>query len=279
MLVGIILLGFLPETALARKAAVTPIVFASTGHKSCQKDFKKRKNSPYNVSLQPEVDGVLEKIKEEFDGVEPKVIYACFEYGKEPFGGRQVFKYTMNNDAIGTVEMGKKALFDKIDYEYIEPAIDAAAYRINEVINETENHVLYLVGHSWGGWLSMKLSTLLPPDINIAALVTIDPISPLDCWPNQYIRLGRGYIKDCKQAPRDIGYDEQQLILDRVGGEWMHYYQRQFYFAMSGPIEALETDVRSFKLRVTRWTINHHSKLQSAKLIWKNFFGVMKKRL
>ena len=95
----------------------------------------------------------------------------------------------------------------------------------------------------------MKLATLLPSDIRIEALTTIDPISPLTCWPNQYLRLGRGYINGCHQAPTDIGLLEQKDILDRIGGEWNHYYQRQFYFAKSGPIASLKEGVRSFKIK------------------------------
>ena len=275
----IVIMTFLPEIAVANEGSVTPIIFASTGHKSCKKDKDKRRNSPYNTSLHPEIEAVIDTWQDVYHEIDPIVIHACFEYGVQPFGGRQVFKYTMNNNAIGTVEMGEKALLDQIDYEYIEPAIDAAIMRITEAIDSTGDHVLYLVGHSWGGWLTMKLATLLPDNVKIAGLVTLDPVSPLDCWPNQYIRLGPGYIKNCRQAPSDIDFDEQQDILERVQGEWNHYFQRQFYFAQSGPIESLEDQIRSFKLRVTRWTINHHTKLQEDDVIWDNFLGLMQRTL
>lgn len=271
--------GTLPTQVIARPATFQPIIFASTGHKSCRKDGDKRKNSPYKITLEPHVSKLIEELKKTFDNIDPKVIYACFEYGKEPFGGRQTFRYTLPNNEIGEVKMGKKALFDRIDEEYMEPAIDAALVRLNDEINAARNHAVYFIGHSWGGWLSLKLAQTLAPDVNIDGMVTIDPISPLDCWPNLYIRPGPNYIKNCRQFPKDITPEDQEWIKDRVKGEWMHYYQRQFFFAKSGPLSALKEGVRSFKVKVKRWSINHHSRLQSEPRIWRHMTTTLKRRL
>ena len=103
----------------------------------------RRKKSPYNIALEPELTKIVKELSVTYPNAEPKIIYGCFEHSVAPFGGLQTFRYSTKKKGIAVVEMGKRALFDKIDYEYMEPTIDAAIGRINEVVNDTENPVSF----------------------------------------------------------------------------------------------------------------------------------------
>lgn len=263
--------GLLWSTASFAKLQtnITPIIVAPTGHKSCRTDKWGRKDSPYSNSLKVEVDRVVAELKSQYESIEPRVIYSCFDYEKLIFGGKLHFKYTKENNEIGKVELGNWVLFERIDWSYIEPVVTELATYVNEVASQVENPQVYLIGHSWGAWLNMKLAEMLPPDLKIPGLVTLDPVSPLDCWPNLYLQLGPNYLKSCHQAPTDIGVEEQENIFNRVNENWRHFYQMQFIFLSSGPLEYLKDGIHSFHIKYKRdiWYY-HHGAVQHEKQVW-----------
>lgn len=107
------------------------------------------------------------------------------------------------------------------------------------------NHRIFVIGHSYGGWVAMKMAEDLNAQAGqLAGLVTIDPISRKDCtytnWTN------------CLGAPRDFGDDALRGIKEKTA-HWANFYQTTTPFLHSS--EIAQADVNT-KLDATHFTID-----------------------
>ena len=94
---------------------------------------------------------------------------------------------------------------------------------------------IYLVGQSYGGWLSMKLALALPASVSIRALATVDPISPILCKPRWMVASWEmGPAEGCTQAPKDLNGRFNE-VRSRVKG-WTHFFQTDYRFLHSSAI-------------------------------------------
>jgi len=100
---------------------------------------------------------------------------------------------------------------------------------IIELIKSYETDQIFFFGHSYGGWLAMKIAQRFKD----AKLVTVDPISAAKCW--LFTVATRGLISShCKAFPHDITIPERLLLAKRT--DWIHFYQTDYVYLHSGPI-------------------------------------------
>jgi len=107
-------------------------------------------------------------------------------------------------------------------------------------IDGDDQRVAWMFGHSWGGWLAMNTALEIPAVTEIKGLVTLDPISPMNCESSSF--LGGLLLgvpkKGCTEAPSDMK-DHGEKIAERTG-RWAQYYQTQATYVHSGVIKSAD---------------------------------------
>jgi len=94
-------------------------------------------------------------------------------------------------------------------------------------MQQREAGSLFVIGYSYGGWLSMKTAVDLADNFQMASFLTIDPISRVHCTYRS--PLG------CTSAPRDI----HSADLERVHSStrwWANYFQTETFYLHSSSI-------------------------------------------
>ena len=86
---------------------------------------------------------------------------------------------------------------------------------------------IFLIGHSYGGWLAMKTVYELADNLEFTGLFTIDPISRKTC--NYESPLG------CISAPEDI-IPFQRIKIRRNTSKWLNFYQSETWYLHSSHI-------------------------------------------
>jgi len=117
---------------------------------------------------------------------------------------------------------------------------------------QTTNTRVHVIGHSYGGWLAIKMAAKIIASGNeIDSLVTIDPISRDDCtytnWTN------------CFGAPIDLR-DETLAMIQNKTGYWANYYQNTTYYLHSGRIKFAD---RNEQLDASHYDIDTHETIWS----------------
>ena len=146
---------------------------------------------------------------------------------------------------------------------------------VSDIINNHPNHKVYFVGHSYGGWLSMKTILAIKDNIKrkIDGLITIDPISVATCQFSSnanYIinRFLSGKFdlsgSDCNSAPKDITIDEKKTIASAVKF-WHNHYQEEFYWLHSSTIQEATVNI---KQSLPWYRINEHAAIDETELPW-----------
>jgi hypothetical protein len=111
-------------------------------------------------------------------------------------------------------------------------------YQVIASFSQSTNSPVVLLGHSYGGSYVMQAAMAIPTQVRINHLVTIDPISPVHCPADVFIKatgsrisqiLGkdsteRSKYLGCQEAPREFNQAQLQQIRERVGW-WQNYYQ------------------------------------------------------
>jgi hypothetical protein len=109
---------------------------------------------------------------------------------------------------------------------------------------------LYLVGHSYGGFTSIHLAEYFAS--NLRGLITIDPISMLDCQAKDmatkvYSTLTMNH-PGCQTHPKDSFSFESirkiQIDIANSDGKkwWLHMYQRSFPWLRSDEIKGVTVE-------------------------------------
>jgi len=99
----------------------------------------------------------------------------------------------------------------------------------------TNDRPVFLIGHSHGGWLSLKTAIALVEERNIAGLFSLDPISRINCNP--------GRLAGCLEPPRDIPTADYEKVA--AGTDlWRNFYQSQTFYLRSGPIDQADSNTR-----------------------------------
>ncbi len=124
---------------------------------------------------------------------------------------------------------------------------------IEALSKEHPDAPLYIVGHSYGGWMAMYLTLKLTATIPVRGLFSIDPISPL-CGPLQVV-TGNAV---CKQAPKEL----DNLAIQKRVGHWLNFYQDQDSFLHSSGIN--EAENHYFQYRGPHSQIDYDSRTWDA---------------
>jgi pimeloyl-ACP methyl ester carboxylesterase len=103
---------------------------------------------------------------------------------------------------------------------------------------------IYVVGHSYGGWLAMKLMETWNGDQNaVKSVYTLDPISKELCYFNN--------PDECVSAPNDISDAGRQHIQD-YSGIWVNPWQENTLFLHSSRIPQADMNPQ---YDVTHWSM------------------------
>jgi hypothetical protein len=125
-------------------------------------------------------------------------------------------------------------------------SIEEMAKFINTSLKSPKSVRIGLVGHSYGGWTAMKLAPLLDPKFKLEVMVTLDPISKVECTPQGFIDVlvSGAPQPGCLRAPRDIS----QAVIDKIKPEkpWVNYYQTDFNLLHSSPINQVKNVKKSY---------------------------------
>jgi len=199
-----------------------PIIIGMSGYSSCK--TSDRHNGEVGPLGSGMFDHVLEMQKFILDktGHLPQVLASCF---------------TSEKQLITAASADDWAIETPSDEDYIA--------KLQQKMEESTD--AYIVGHSYGGWLSMKLieSWEGSPDL-IKALYTIDPISKKLCF---FDTPG-----DCTSAPKDITPSARQHINDYTG-LWVNAWQQKTIFLHSSIIPQADENP---KFNISHWEIDNH---------------------
>ena len=128
----------------------------------------------------------------------------------------------------------------------VTSTVDEMIANFNSVLAGTKRPKLYMVGHSYGGWTSMKIASTLTAINKMASLITVDPISKVNCTPNTIINYATSKPDDrCKEAPTDFAAQQIEDIASRTN-LWLNVYQNDFEALHSGPIAAAQNLLKTY---------------------------------
>lgn len=147
---------------------------------------------------------------------------------------------------------------------------------------------IYFIGHSYGGYTAMNLARNFKD--NLWGLVTIDPISVLDCKASDMVRRPDKTLMQshsgCLRAPKDYSsiYSTKR-ITQKISESndqifWSNFYQTAFGFLHSSSIEG--DGIRNVALRDFKaFPINtdHHSQSASHDSVWFHFKAKLRESL
>jgi len=173
---------------------------------------------------------------------DPNLIYFTTDFKKQR-ASEEDKKDEFPLEGPGQKDLKRVEIADWPALDDLEPTLFKEAA---DMIRATPNHDIYIIGHSYGGWTAMQLVLHLNalkesgdiPDLNIAGLVTVDPISPEHCHPEASTILSNS--AGCTSFPPDINGAKRATIRDNVKW-WRHYYQG-FIFLHSDAMPDEEID-------------------------------------
>ena len=166
------------------------------------------------------------------DGEELRVLMSC--YGIDP--GRIYFSWEHEKKTQETTSIDK----------WVEVI---GSFLLQK--NAREKVRMGIVGHSYGGWTAMQVATkiidLKSDRLNLLGLVTLDPISRVDCTPGGFIEATfTGQAQPgCQRAPTDMTGKELENI--KKSTQWVNYYQTSVTVLHSGPIEGVTNKKKNYQ--------------------------------
>jgi hypothetical protein len=123
-----------------------------------------------------------------------------------------------------------KSWEDEIIYDLDEEVVRAEI--VSEILRRNPRDV-YLIGHSWGGWMLLDIVRQFDDGAGAQQLYTIDPISKVYCH--------RGAPVSCTDAPLDIRDSMRQRVQD-LTGYWHNFYQTKTVYLHSGPMSQADAN-------------------------------------
>ena len=135
--------------------------------------------------------------------------------------------------------------------------------------NAEPNRVTFVAGHSYGGWNAAQLALKLKLSSGIATLTTIDPISPINCRPGNFLAGGLDQDGDgeggCREAPADLTKQDRDQIQGNVGS-WSNFYQKNYFRLHSSEIPVAKVNQQ---IHFDNSVRNAHVAIDSDPAVWK----------
>jgi hypothetical protein len=209
-----------------------PLIIAMAGFSTCRTDqnFHNGMHGPMGGRLFRKVEELAQTIHQKM-GTEPLTLASCF---------------TTESKLIVSSSAAPNTISSPTDDQYI-----ATLHHTMEQYSD-----VFIVGHSYGGWLAMKLvETYEGPADRIKSLYSIDPISKKLCFFNN--------PEYCMSAPKDILASGRQHINDMTK-IWVNPWQKKTFYLHSSIIPQADEN--------PLYDLDHYE-LDNSDAIWTDMAG------
>jgi pimeloyl-ACP methyl ester carboxylesterase len=238
-----------------------PIIIIAGGFRSCPL----LKVSP-RFTMRDILDAQIRLLASRVPGVRPMFFHTCFGHDKSQVR-------LISFDEPGTIQ-----ILNTEDY------LDMLYTRVARL----ERPVVYITGHSYGGWLSMLMSLHFPARVDVRVLNTFDAISPATCRPQTFLdsiftspeyKQGRA-VPGCNEAPMDFLPYDRQAVAERTQ-IWNNFFQTGFSLLHSSPIPEADLNLHGPECGPgahSRITENPGFIELSARAVADDFVGLLRSR-
>lgn len=184
-------------------------------------------------------------------GTAPKFIAGCYGVAPRTFLDYYVdFRFLTSVDADVRDVYASRFFAENAYQDYSDTVNDVVA-AVEAAVQGLSDPRVYFIGHSYGGWTSLQsVMELLNHGKPVRAVYTIDPVSPIGCNPLSYVQNIPMPPSGCRQAPADITPEQRALLVAKLEGRWLNFYETQHFYLHSGPISELEADGHDFRVEV-----------------------------
>lgn len=199
-----------------------PLLVFMGGNTSCGKDAEGRSNSPYGMSMYRPAYELMQFMHTQL-GIKARFVVSCYDDSPN-------VSYSMSSKAKQIFRGDRHKLDDVIEREMHPDA------------------PVFIMGHSYGGWLAMKSAIVLGNKRSFAGVVTIDPISRVNCSYDRPI--------GCQESPQDIDSSSRRFINEK-SDHWINLYQTKTWYLHASPYK--EAD-KNEKISASHTAIDTHSR-------------------
>jgi len=208
-----------PAGQQADSSPATPVFAFMGGYTSC---------GPQGDPAQMDMMVMFDKIKQAFAAkyhVSPVYLLSCYSVD-----------YLSVRFTLSTVK-------DKIYNDTVDGMLNEWEGQLAQLTNP----VVYIVGHSYGGWTAMDTALKLDSRFRLGGLATLDPISKVDCTPDKFLSgvFDFGGSEGCQRAPTDFG-DAELATLAKRAGIWLNFYENQSDLLHSSAIAQAQNTQRQY---------------------------------
>ena len=207
----------------ARYGEPTPIFALIDGFFTCP-DFTATANTIQDTNMAAMLSKVLAAAKK---NNKPEPVYVISCYSTDP---SKIYYSTSANP---------KTLLNSSVPDFIK--------KFKDMVATVTNPDTFVVGYSYGGWTSMKLVSELDESTNLMGLVTVDPISMVNCTTTGFLSnfFGGSPAQGCTESPSDFSVETLSTIETRAK-TWLNFYQEDQTILHSGPIDVAQNTKREF---------------------------------
>jgi hypothetical protein len=211
---------------LSSLPAVRPLIVGMSGYSTCTESdsYHNGNQGPLGAQLFRKIEPIFQQITDKL-GIEPGLMASCF---------------TNDSKLIAASSLDAWKLTKPTDKDYL-----ASVHQQIDFFTH-----IFVVGHSYGGWLSMKLAeTYNGAKDKIKTLHTIDPISKELCYFDN--------VSECLSAPRDLDAHARGRIRDNTE-IWVNAWQDTTFFLHSSAIDEADENP---KYEAEHWDIDNDDDL------------------
>jgi hypothetical protein len=199
-----------------------PTIVVMGGNETCQQT-EQGDYDPRMISMHAELVKLVDGLKTDLT-VESRTIVSCY-------------------DASPTIHY-------VVDNEPDLRSADREQFRTDILTTMHDNSQLVLIGHSYGGWLGMKLAQdLVNSQQQIGGVFSVDPISRVECSIAQPF--------GCQRAPRDINKQSREAI-NQNSQVWANYFQSETVWLRSSRIQEADHNA---EIQTTHFDIDSHAEV------------------
>jgi len=218
------------ESELLTSDQKVPTFVIMGGNTSCGRDSSGNDPSPYVTGVYQRADTLMKTLHDRA-GVKSSYITSC--YGDS---STVVYSSSVEPDKI---QQTSRTEFTKV-------VLDSY---------DSPEKEIYLVGHSYGGWLAMKVAGDI--DEQIKGLFTIDPISRVKCSFSR--------PSGCQSSPTDVTKNQREAIQQRTGN-WSNFYQTRTWYLHASSIKEAH---KNYKIDTP------HREIDTKAEVWNEIYSVV----
>ena len=136
---------------------------------------------------------------------------------------------------------------------------------------------VHVWGQSHGGWTAMDLVRRVP-EINYSTLMTVDPISVVECGPVVFTGgVITGSAPGCQRAPADLASSFAKIA--RSINHWVNWYQREFSLLHSDKISEAHDNIERF-LNAAWWIpMGSHRLTETDDVMWQDAISRVERQI